>query len=75
VYRTFAAFLGPDAMAEAVTPAAVRAYRDRLESAGRSPATVAKHLSALRQLAAIDQPVRVAARDLLFAARGRMRLV
>jgi len=29
----------------------VRRYRDRLEQAGRSPATVAKHLSALRGLA------------------------
>jgi integrase/recombinase XerD len=34
-----------------VTPEALRAYRDALESAGRSPATVAKHLSALRGLA------------------------
>jgi site-specific recombinase XerD len=34
-----------------VTPEAVRAYRDALEHAGRSPATVAKHLSALRGLA------------------------
>ena len=51
VYRTFAAFLGPSAVAADLTPAAVRAYRDRLEQAGRSPATVAKHLSALRGLA------------------------
>lgn len=29
----------------------MRAYRDALERAGRSPATVAKHLSALRGLA------------------------
>jgi hypothetical protein len=29
----------------------VRAYRDELERAGRSPATIAKHLSALRTLA------------------------
>jgi len=52
VYRAFAAFLGPQATAEGLTPEAVRAYRDRLERAGRSPATVAKHLSALRDLAA-----------------------
>ena len=51
VYRTFAAFLGPHARAEDLTPDTVRAYRDALERAGRSPATVAKHLSALRGLA------------------------
>ena len=51
VYRAFAAFVGPEAPAEDLTPAAVRAYRDALERAGRSPATVAKHLSALRGLA------------------------
>ena len=34
-----------------MTAEAVRAYRDALERAGRSPATVAKHLSALRGLA------------------------
>lgn len=38
VYRTFCAFLGPDAAAEDLTPATVRAYRDALERAGRSPA-------------------------------------
>ena len=41
----------PDATADDVTAEAVRAYRDALERAGRSPATVAKHLSALRGLA------------------------
>jgi site-specific recombinase XerD len=51
VYRGFAAFLGPGATPADVTPEAVRAYRDALEHAGRSPATVAKHLSALRGLA------------------------
>jgi site-specific recombinase XerD len=51
VYRSFGAFLGPDATPADVTPEAVRAYRDALEYAGRSPATVAKHLSALRALA------------------------
>jgi hypothetical protein len=30
----------------------VRAYRDALERAGRSPATIVKHLSAVRGLAA-----------------------
>jgi site-specific recombinase XerD len=51
VYRSFGAFLGPAATVAAVTPEAVRAYRDALERSGRSPATVAKHLSALRGLA------------------------
>lgn len=51
VYRGFGAFLGPHATARDVTAEAVRAYRDQLEAAGRSPATVAKHLSALRGLA------------------------
>jgi hypothetical protein len=34
-----------------LTPETVRAYCDQLERGGRTPATVAKHLSALRQLA------------------------
>jgi site-specific recombinase XerD len=51
VYRSFAAFLGAHARPDDLTPAAVRAYRDALERAGRSPATVAKQLSALRGLA------------------------
>jgi site-specific recombinase XerD len=51
VYRAFGAFLGPDATPADLTPEAVRAYRDALERAGRAPATVAKHLSALRGLA------------------------
>jgi len=51
VYRAFAAALGPDATAADVTPQAVRAWRDRLELEGRSPSTIAKHLSALRKLA------------------------
>ncbi len=52
VYRAFCAFVGPDAGAEEFTGDRVRAYRDELERAGRSPATIAKHLSALRTLAA-----------------------
>ena len=52
VYRAFCAFVGPDADAAALTSEHVRAYRDELEHAGRSPATIAKHLSALRTLAA-----------------------
>jgi site-specific recombinase XerD len=51
VYRTFGAFLGPRATSEDLTAEVVRAYRDALEHAGRSPANVAKHLSALRGLA------------------------
>jgi site-specific recombinase XerD len=51
VYRSFAAFVGSQATAEDVTPEAVRAYREALERCGRSPATVAKHLSALRGVA------------------------
>jgi integrase family protein with SAM-like domain len=48
VYRTFAAFLGPQATPEKLTPEAVRVYRDALKRSGRSPATVDTHLSALR---------------------------
>ncbi len=52
VYRAFVAFLGgPSAGVDALTPEAVRAYRDHLETADRAPATVAKHLSAIRLLA------------------------
>lgn len=51
VYRAFAAFLGPGATPADLTPETVRGYRDALERAGRSPATVAKQLSALRGLA------------------------
>lgn len=52
VYRAFCAFVGPNASTDAFTGERVRAYRDELERAGRSPATIAKHLSALRTLAA-----------------------
>ncbi len=45
-------FLGPAASPADLSAETVRAYRDQLEHAGRTPATVAKHLSALRQLAA-----------------------
>ena len=38
--------------AQDLTPEALRAYRDALEHADRSPATIAKHLSAIRGLAA-----------------------
>jgi len=52
VYRGFCAWLGPRVGVNAVTAEAVRRYRDALERAGRSPATIAKQLSALRVLAA-----------------------
>jgi site-specific recombinase XerD len=52
VYRSLLAFLGEHAAVEDLTPEAVRAYRDALERAGRTPATIAKHLSAIRGLAA-----------------------
>lgn len=51
VYRAFLGFVGPGAGVDALTAQAVRGYRDALEQAGRSPATIAKHLSALRTLA------------------------
>jgi site-specific recombinase XerD len=52
VYRSLVAFLGEYATVENLTPEAVRAYRDALELADRTPATIAKHLSAIRGLAA-----------------------
>lgn len=51
VYRSFCAFLGPEASVAALSAETVRAYRDQLEANKRSPATIAKHLSALRILA------------------------
>lgn len=55
VYRQFCAHLddlhGRAPGAEDLTAPAVRGYRDELEAEGRSPATIAHHLSALRQLA------------------------
>jgi site-specific recombinase XerD len=51
VYRTFCAYLGAGAGPGALSAETVRGYRDQLERAGRSPATIAKHLSALRSLA------------------------
>ena len=55
VYRQFCAHLaavhGRTPVLEDLAAQAVRSYRDQLEREGRSPATVAHHLSALRQLA------------------------
>ena len=51
VYRAYSRFAGAGAGPDALNPERVRAYRDQLERAGRSQATIAKHLSALRTLA------------------------
>jgi hypothetical protein len=47
-YRSLLAFLGEHVAVEDLTPEAVRAYRDALKRAERTPATIAKHLSAIR---------------------------
>lgn len=74
VYRSFSAFLGPSAAADDVTTEAVRRYRDALERAGRSPATVAKHLSALRGLAeALDLDIQLRSVRSARVARGEPR--
>ena len=74
VYRTFCAFLSPNAGTEHLTPETVRAYRDRLERRGRTPATVAKHLSALRQLAqALDADPAIRTVRSQSVARGEPR--
>jgi hypothetical protein len=52
VYRSPLGFLGEHATVEDLTAEAVRAYRDALEHAHRTPATIAKHLSVIRGLAA-----------------------
>ena len=51
VYRAFLEFVGAGAGPDELNRETVREYRDELTGAGRSPATVAKHLSALRSLA------------------------
>jgi integrase/recombinase XerD len=74
VYRTFCTFLGPEPMADDLTPETVRSYRDQLERAGRTPATVAKHLSALRQLAqALDADPAIRTVRSQSVARGEPR--
>ena len=52
VYRAYSHFAGASAGPDALNAERVRAYRDQLERSGRSQATIAKHLSALRTLAA-----------------------
>jgi site-specific recombinase XerD len=74
VYRTICTFLGPEATAEDLTAETVRAYRDQLERAGRTPATIAKHLSALRQLAtALDADPAICTVRSQSVARGEPR--
>lgn len=50
-YRSLVAFLGTDARPEALSAAAVHAWRTELERSGRAPGTVAVYLSAVRKLA------------------------
>ena len=74
VYRNFVAFLGPDATVQEFSAEAVRGYRDQLEQAGRSPATVAKHLSALRGLAeALELDLQLRSVRSARVARGQPR--
>lgn len=49
-YRQLVAFAGPGAAPEILTEPFVAAFRDHLEHRGLSPATVARHLSAVREL-------------------------
>ncbi len=51
VYKQLVAFAGAGTPANALDDELVLAYRDHLERRGLSPATVAKHLSAVRALA------------------------
>lgn len=74
VYRAFCAQLGPGADVEALSAESVRCWRDRLEALGRSPATIAKHLSALRTLAdALDADPQIAKVRSQSVARGQPR--
>lgn len=50
-YRSLIGFLGADARPEALSVAAVHAWRTELERSGRAPGTVAVYLSAVRKLA------------------------
>jgi site-specific recombinase XerC len=76
VYRALVMFLGSTASPADLTPETVRGYRDQLEHAGRTPATIAKHLSALRQLAAaIDADPAIRTVRSQSVARGEPRAV
>jgi site-specific recombinase XerD len=74
VYRAFCAGLGPGVGVEGLSAESVGEWRDRLEGLGRSPATVAKHLSALRTLAdALGADPRIVKVRSQTVARGRPR--
>lgn len=74
VYRAFCAGLGVDAGPEALCAESVRGWRDCLEARGCSPATIAKHLSALRTLAdALGADPQIAKVRSQTVARGQPR--
>jgi len=74
VYGAFCAGLGVDAELDALNAESVRAWRDFLEAQGRSPATIAKHLSALRTLAdALGSDPQIAKVRSQTVARGQPR--
>jgi site-specific recombinase XerD len=74
VYRAFCARLGPEVGVEGLSAQSVGEWRDRLEALGRSPATIAKHLSALRTLAdALGADPEIAKVRSQTVARGRPR--
>jgi len=74
VYRAFCAGLGVHVGSDALTAESVRAWRDSLETRGCSPATIAKHLSALRMLAdALGADPQIAKVRSQTVARGQPR--
>lgn len=76
IYRAFCQGLGTNADAQALTASSVRVWRDSLEAQGRSAATIAKHLSALRTLAdALDVDPQIAKVRSQSAARGQPRAI
>jgi len=68
VHRSLVAFLGEHATVEDLTPEAVRAYRDALEHADRTHATIAKHALSHEEFARLlkvpDRRTRQGKRDL-----------
>jgi len=74
VYRAFCVGLGTRSGLDALNAESVRAWRDWLEAQGRSPATIAKHLSALRTLAdALGADPQIAKVRSQTVARGQPR--
>jgi integrase/recombinase XerD len=74
VYRAFCGHLSPTAGVDALSAESVRCWRDSLEALGRSPATIAKHLSALRTLAdALDADPQIGKVRSQSVARGQPR--